>query len=133
VFTKRDANVVVSNPNGCYDHCHGCGNICPTGAITYFGDDTGWVPPAATKKTAQKIRIQVTGACCKKSQQNYLNVLEAAKRLEVADCVEHVEDMEEIINLGILSNPGLIINGKIIASGRILTIEQAMEYIKKYL
>jgi ferredoxin len=27
------------------DHCHGCGDLCPLGAITYVGDDTGWVPP----------------------------------------------------------------------------------------
>lgn len=36
---------VVVNPAGCVDRCHGCGNICPQGAITYVGDDTGWVPP----------------------------------------------------------------------------------------
>jgi glutaredoxin len=34
------------------DHCHGCGNRCPAGAITYVGDDTGWTPPngAPTEK-----------------------------------------------------------------------------------
>ena len=36
---------VVANPLGCVDHCHGCGSNCPVGAITYVGDDTGWVPP----------------------------------------------------------------------------------------
>ena len=36
---------VVLRPGACIDHCHGCGNLCPTGAITYLGDDTGWVPP----------------------------------------------------------------------------------------
>ncbi|NLV33716.1 MAG: DUF2703 domain-containing protein [Clostridiaceae bacterium] len=35
---------VVKNPENCVDHCHGCGNKCPKGAITYVGDDTGWVP-----------------------------------------------------------------------------------------
>lgn len=35
----------VIYPDGCVDHCHGCGNLCPTGAITYSGDDTAWVPP----------------------------------------------------------------------------------------
>ena len=29
----------------CIDHCHGCGDRCPVGAITYVGDDTGWTPP----------------------------------------------------------------------------------------
>lgn len=36
---------VVMNPDGCVDHCHGCGALCPTGAITYVGDNTGWTPP----------------------------------------------------------------------------------------
>ena len=35
----------VKNPEACIDHCHGCGNRCPVGAITYVGDDTGWIPP----------------------------------------------------------------------------------------
>ena len=36
---------VVVYPDGCVDHCHGCGNLCPQGAITYVGEDTGWTPP----------------------------------------------------------------------------------------
>jgi NAD-dependent dihydropyrimidine dehydrogenase PreA subunit/glutaredoxin len=36
---------VVIRPGECVDHCHGCGNRCPVGAITYVGDDTGWTPP----------------------------------------------------------------------------------------
>ena len=35
---------VVRVPLNCVDHCHGCGNLCPSGAITYVGDDTGWQP-----------------------------------------------------------------------------------------
>ena len=41
-MTKKIApSPIVSNPDGCIDHCHGCGNKCPVGAITYVGDDTG--------------------------------------------------------------------------------------------
>jgi len=36
---------VVAKPDRCINHCHGCGNKCPVGAITYVGDDTGWAPP----------------------------------------------------------------------------------------
>jgi NAD-dependent dihydropyrimidine dehydrogenase PreA subunit len=39
---------VVVQPASCVDHCHGCGNLCPAGAITYVGDNTGWVPPHGT-------------------------------------------------------------------------------------
>ncbi len=36
---------VVKNPESCIEHCHGCGNCCPVGAITYVDDTTGWTPP----------------------------------------------------------------------------------------
>ncbi|NLG86180.1 MAG: DUF2703 domain-containing protein [Firmicutes bacterium] len=36
---------IVKNPEACVDHCHGCGNRCPVGAITYVGEDSGWTPP----------------------------------------------------------------------------------------
>ena len=49
---------VVANPDGCIDHCHGCGNLCPIGAITYVGDDTGWFPPNG------KIDENPGGGCC---------------------------------------------------------------------
>ena len=46
VYDKDKAPTpVVKNPDNCIDHCHGCGNPCPEGAITYVGDDTGWTPP----------------------------------------------------------------------------------------
>jgi NAD-dependent dihydropyrimidine dehydrogenase PreA subunit len=46
VYSKVKAPVpVVEKPEACVDHCHGCGNICPSGAITYLGEDTAWTPP----------------------------------------------------------------------------------------
>ena len=48
---------VVVRPENCVDHCHGCGAKCPVGAITYVGDDTGWVPPHGTPK-------EDSGCCC---------------------------------------------------------------------
>ncbi|MGC6173990.1 4Fe-4S dicluster domain-containing protein [Lacrimispora sp. 38-1] len=39
---------IVVNGNGCVEGCHGCGSLCPNGAITYIGDDTGWTPPNGT-------------------------------------------------------------------------------------
>ncbi len=46
VFELKTSCPVVVNPEGCVQGCHGCGNICPVGAIEYVGDNTGWVPPA---------------------------------------------------------------------------------------
>lgn len=44
---------VVTNPEACIDHCHGCGNRCPVGAITYVGDDTGWMPPNGAQESTE--------------------------------------------------------------------------------
>jgi len=43
--TTKAPSPVVKNPEACVNHCHGCGNRCPVGAITYAGEDTGWTPP----------------------------------------------------------------------------------------
>ena len=34
---KAPAPVVIFT-EGCIQGCHGCGNLCPSGAITYFGE-----------------------------------------------------------------------------------------------
>lgn len=43
--TAKAPSPIVKNTESCVDHCHGCGNRCPVGAITYVGEDTGWTPP----------------------------------------------------------------------------------------
>ncbi|HZK26908.1 MAG TPA: DUF2703 domain-containing protein [Thermoclostridium sp.] len=53
---KKAPYPVVLNPTSCVDHCHGCGNVCPVGAITYVGDNTGWIPPTGSR--------QVEECCC---------------------------------------------------------------------
>ncbi|MCX8132120.1 MAG: 4Fe-4S ferredoxin [Clostridia bacterium] len=45
VFELKASCPVVVHPEGCVQGCHGCGNLCPVGAIEYVGDNTGWVPP----------------------------------------------------------------------------------------
>ena len=51
VYDKEKMPIpLVVNPLGCIDHCHGCGNNCPVGAISYVGDDTGWIAPVLKSK-----------------------------------------------------------------------------------
>jgi NAD-dependent dihydropyrimidine dehydrogenase PreA subunit len=46
VFDKSSPKKpVIVYTEGCKDSCHGCGNLCPTGSITYFGENTDWTPP----------------------------------------------------------------------------------------
>lgn len=54
--TAKAPSPIVKNPEACVDHCHGCGNRCPVGAITYVGDDTGWMPPNGIQEAED--------ACC---------------------------------------------------------------------
>lgn len=69
VYDKaKSPSPVVTAPISCVDHCHGCGNKCPVGAISYVGDNTGWMPPngAATKDPAQCScagQMKETAAC----------------------------------------------------------------------
>lgn len=51
VYDKSKApSPVVVNSDRCVDHCHHCGDNCPVGAITYVGDNTGWIPPVLREK-----------------------------------------------------------------------------------
>jgi NAD-dependent dihydropyrimidine dehydrogenase PreA subunit len=36
---KKVPTPVVINPDNCIQGCHGCGNICPSEAIEYVGDN----------------------------------------------------------------------------------------------
>lgn len=79
VYDKSKSPVpVVVNPDNCIDHCHGCGNLCPVGAISYVGDDTGWVAPALQDQTTKTEE----GCCCcsedkaeKKSRSNICSLI----------------------------------------------------------
>ena len=58
VYDKSKAPVpVVANTENCIGYCHDCGNLCPVGAISYVGDDTGWVAPAISGNSKEE-------SCC---------------------------------------------------------------------
>jgi NAD-dependent dihydropyrimidine dehydrogenase PreA subunit len=38
VYSLDDSKPIVVYPEGCVTGCHGCGNLCPEKAITYFGE-----------------------------------------------------------------------------------------------
>ena len=58
VYSKEKApSPVVVQAEKCIENCHGCGNLCPQGAITYVGDASGWIPPYGKY-------IEDEGNCC---------------------------------------------------------------------
>ena len=61
--TAKAPSPVVVRPEACVDHCHGCGDRCPVGAITYVGDDTCWTPRNGKKKP-EKGCCSCGGDCC---------------------------------------------------------------------
>ena len=40
VYKMEESRSVVVKPEGCIHGCHGCGNLCPVGAIEYVGDSS---------------------------------------------------------------------------------------------
>lgn len=65
VYDKSKAPIPKAiNPGGCIDHCHGCGNQCPVGAISYVGDDTDCIPPVLRTKSSNVDIPKMSDCCC---------------------------------------------------------------------
>lgn len=92
--TKEPSPVVIL-PDECVDHCHGCGNRCPAGAITYVGDDTGWTPPNRTQ-TAEETACDCGGEeADKKILVEYLYL-----DLQTCDrCIGTDKVLDEVMNV----------------------------------
>lgn len=67
VYDKQKAPTpVVVFPEGCLQDCHGCGNICPAGAIVYIGENTDWTPPNGKKSDIEaECCCSSNNDCCK--------------------------------------------------------------------
>jgi len=65
VYRKEAApRPVVVYPEGCIQGCTGCGSLCPSGAIEYFGSDSS---PAGCCDEASSCGCddtKETGGCC---------------------------------------------------------------------
>lgn len=89
--TKSPSPVVV-NTQFCVDHCHGCGNLCPVGAISYVGDNTGWLPLNGEKS-------DIAACCCGSEPKGKKIVIEYLYLdLKVCDrCVGTDTVLEEVL------------------------------------
>ncbi|MEA4972461.1 MAG: DUF2703 domain-containing protein [Candidatus Metalachnospira sp.] len=87
---------VVLNPLNCVDHCHGCGNRCSVGAITYVGDDTGWTPPNGSKDVEEPC----CSCGCEAASKKVIEIEYLYLDLETCDrCVGTDKILDEVINI----------------------------------
>lgn len=77
------------------------------------------------------MKIITLGNCCKKSKQNHLNAVQAAKNCGISEPVENVGDMHEMMKYGVMSSPALVIDVKVVSTGRMLSVEQVEKLIKE--
>ena len=75
------------------------------------------------------MQILTFGNCCKKSKQNHLNAVEAAKNCGITEEVVNVSDMSEMMKYGIMSNPAIVIASKPVSTGRMFSVEQIEKMI----
>lgn len=94
VFDKDKAPIpVIIYPENCIDHCHGCGNQCPEGAITYVGDDTGWRPPHGRI-------VENVDCCCGKEKKKRVLVEYLYLDLNTCDrCIGTVEVLDKVMEV----------------------------------
>lgn len=77
------------------------------------------------------MKIITLGNCCKKSQLNHQNALEAAKNCGITEpAVINLGDFNEIMKYGVMSTPAIVIDDKVVSMGRTLSIEQIEKLIK---
>lgn len=74
-------------------------------------------------------KILVLGACCKKSQDTYHNVCEAAKELGIQEEISNIGDNRIIASFGVMQTPALVINKKVLSYGKLISIEEAKSYL----
>lgn len=76
------------------------------------------------------MKIITLGNCCKKSVQNHLNAITAAKNCGVEEPV-NISDTNEIMRYGVMMTPAIVIDGKVVSMGRMLSVEQIEKLIKE--
>ncbi len=97
---------VVRNPESCVDHCHGCGSLCPAGAITYVGEDTGWTPPKGARGNADGCGC--SGACGEASGKS---VLVEYLYLDLQSCDRCIGTERELDEVMKILTPALKLSG----------------------
>ena len=121
--TAKAPSPVVTRPDECVDHCHGCGNRCPVGAITYVGDDTGWTPPSGKQKVAEP-------CCCGCGETAEKKVLLEYLYLDLSTCDRCIGTDNVLDEVMMMLTPALKLAGFEVEYNKIeiKTVELAVKY-----
>lgn len=76
-------------------------------------------------------RFIVLGACCKKSQETFLNTKTALKDLGMEENVANIGDNKEIAKYGVMQTPALVVDGKVLSYGKYLKVEDVKKILMK--
>lgn len=89
---------VVKRPNECVDHCHGCGNRCPAGAITYVGEDTDWMPPkGSVGEASAACGCGGSGECETAAEKKAVVEYLYLDRSTCSRCIETDHELDEVM------------------------------------
>ena len=99
---------VVIRPEFCVDHCHGCGNRCPVGAIQYVGEDTGWIPKNGTPTRNE------TACSCDARAATQKSVLVEYLYLDLQTCERCVCTDQELDEVIMALTPALTLAGYVV-------------------
>ncbi len=119
---------VVENPDECVDHCHGCGNRCPVGAITYVGDDTGWAPPHGNAKPEDELTACGCGCGSECVETSEKKVVVEYLYLDLHTCERCIGTDRELDEVMMVLTPALELAGFDVEYNK---VEMATEEIAK--
>ncbi|SHI86439.1 DUF2703 domain-containing protein [Parasporobacterium paucivorans] len=103
--TSKAPSPSVKYTEECTDHCHGCGDRCPVGAITYVGEDTGWVPPKGDIASAE------TGCSCGSNGTSDKKILVEYLYLDLQTCDRCIGTDNVLVEVMMVLTPALNIAG----------------------
>ena len=81
---------------------------------------------------AEKKRIQVVGAGCKKCKRLLENTQQAVNLINKENEyeIEYITDIDKFADLDVMITPALRIDGKIVSSGKMVQVEKIIEFLK---
>jgi len=81
------------------------------------------------------MKVEILGTGCKRCDQLYANVQEAASQIAAAAGIDikKVNDVNYFTKMGVFMTPGLVIDGEVISVGKVLPADEIKKRITERL